>query len=88
MALVVEVSDTAQPKDRGLVSTYAVGGIPVYWLIDIPDRRIEVYDGLIAPKDGAAACYGRCTPYGPDAEVPVVLDGREVGTIRARDLLP
>lgn len=80
--LVVEVSDSSLAEDRKLAFTYATEGIPIYWLVNIRGRRLEVYT---EPAEGA---YTRCTPFGPDDDAPVVLDGREFGRIRVADLLP
>ena len=82
VALVVEVSDTTIPKDRGLILTYAKEEIPVYWLMNIPSNRLEVYS---LPVDGM---YTSVQFLGPDDTVPVVFDGREVGRLRVADLLP
>lgn len=41
--LVVEVSDTTLDYDRGLkAQLYAEAGFADYWLVDIPDSRLEV----------------------------------------------
>ena len=41
--LVVEVSDTTLAYDRGLkASLYAKAGIPEYWILNLPDQRLEV----------------------------------------------
>ncbi|MDB5352671.1 MAG: hypothetical protein JWN86_3918 [Planctomycetota bacterium] len=80
--LVVEVSDSSLAYDRKLAFTYAAEGIPVYWIVNIPGRRVEVFT---EPAEGA---YTRTRPYGPGDEVPVILDGREVGRIPVADLLP
>lgn len=82
VALVVEVADTTLAKDRRLAATYAAEGIPVYWLLNLAARRLEVHS---EPAEGA---YARLTPFGPEDEVPVILDGREVGRVRVADLLP
>ena len=82
VALVVEVSDSTLGKDRRLAFTYAAEGIPVYWLLNLASRRLEVHS---EPADGA---YTRVTPFDPDENVPVVLDGLEVGRIRVADILP
>jgi Uma2 family endonuclease len=82
VALVVEVSDSTLPKDRSLVATYAAEGIPIYWLVNLTDSRVEVYSDIVADA------YTRCTTYGSADEVPVVLDGREVGRVRAEEILP
>lgn len=80
--LVIEVSESTLAEDRALATTYAAEGIPAYWLVNLPGRRVEVFT---EPAEGA---YTRCTPYGPDDEVPVVLDGQEVGRVAVRTLLP
>ena len=40
--LVVEVSVTSQAIDRRKASIYARAGVPEYWLLDVPARRVEV----------------------------------------------
>ena len=43
--LIIEVSDTSYEFDRTIkLSLYASSGIPVYWLIDLRNHRIEVYE--------------------------------------------
>ena len=80
--LVAEVADSSLAADRGMAATYAAEGIPAYWIVNIPDRRVEAY------ADPAAGSYRSRTIHGPDDEVPVVVDGREVGRIAVRDILP
>lgn len=41
--LVVEVSRTTQKTDRDKASIYASANVPVYWLVDVPGRRVEVH---------------------------------------------
>ena len=44
MALLVEVSDTSLSRDRGhKLSAYAKGEIPVYWIVNLVNRQVEVY---------------------------------------------
>jgi Uma2 family endonuclease len=87
VGLVVEVADTTLPDDRTYKKQiYAQAGIPFYWIADIPDARLLVH----SDPTGAAASpdYRQVVEYGPGDEVPVVLDGQEVGRIAVRDLLP
>ena len=87
VALVVEVADTSLAEDQGeVLETYAAEAIPVYWLVNLPHRRIEVYTDPTGPADRPA--YRDHRSYGPEDTVPVVLDGREVGRIAVRDVLP
>ena len=42
---VVEIADSSLSFDREAKgSVYAAAEIPVYWVVNIPDRVIEVYD--------------------------------------------
>lgn len=42
--LVVEVSETTLRMDRGVkASLYAWAGIPEYWIVNLPERVLEVY---------------------------------------------
>ena len=44
VALIVEVSDTSLDEDRRLkVPQYAKAKIPEYWIINVNERRVEVY---------------------------------------------
>jgi Uma2 family endonuclease len=82
IALVVEVSKSSVYDDRALAPTYAGGGIPVYWIVNVKDRQLEVY---AAPVAGA---YPAPTILGESASVELVLDGVAVGRIAVADLLP
>lgn len=80
--LIVEVSDSSLREDRQLTRAHGAAGVPNYWIVNLVDRRIEVYS---QPRpDG----YGLCTIYGPGDSIPVVLDGVEVGRIPVDDMLP
>ena len=80
--LVVEVADSSLADDRVLMATYAREGVPVAWIINVPDHRIEVFD------DPGPISYRNRLVLGPDEPLPVVLDGVEVSRVRAGDLLP
>ncbi len=42
--LVVEVSDSTYAMDfRIKLPVYATAGVPVYWIVDVNQRRVEVY---------------------------------------------
>lgn len=82
VALAVEVSDSSLRDDRELARVYGGGGIPIYWIINLVDRQIEVYT---LPDQGG---YRSQTIFRPGQEVPVVIDGVEVGRILVDDLLP
>ena len=44
-ALVVEVADSSVEVDRDKSRIYAEAGVAVYWIVNIPDRQVEVYTG-------------------------------------------
>jgi Uma2 family endonuclease len=86
-ALVVEVADSSLGRDRNEKGPiYARDGIPVYWIVNIPDACIEVYTALTGPAEEPV--YQQRHDYQPTDALPVVLEGREVGTITVRDVLP
>lgn len=79
--LVVEVSDTTLEDDIGRKrQVYAMGGIPEYWVVDLPGRAVRQY---WAPGSGR---------YGSEAVVPfggrllaATLPGLDVDTTALRN---
>ncbi len=87
VSLLIEVSDSTLAEDQDeALQAYAAESIPIYWIINLPDRRIEVH----TDPTGTAATplYRSIRYYVPGDEVPVLLDGREVGRIAVNDILP
>jgi Uma2 family endonuclease len=85
--VVAEVSNTSLDTDRDDKSRiYARAGLPVYWIVNVVDRQIEVYEQPSGPT--ADPSYATRKDYKPGDSVPLVLDGNTVGTIPAADLLP
>ena len=41
--LVVEIAQTSQDLDRRKAIIYAAAGVACYWLIDLPEGRLEMY---------------------------------------------
>lgn len=85
--IVIEVADSTLRNDRrekGML--YAEGTIPIYWIVNVSDGWIEVHTN----PDPAAnpPAYANRTDYLPGQDVPIVLDGVQVATIPAADLLP
>jgi Uma2 family endonuclease len=87
IGLVIEVADISYAKDRGEKwRGYAAARVLIYWIVNVPARQVEVYS---APTGrGIAAKYRDDITFGPDDDVPVVIEGREVGRIAVRDILP
>jgi Uma2 family endonuclease len=83
IALVVEVADVSLADDRKLAAeVYGPAGIPVYWIVDVNGRRVEVHTGP-GPQG-----YGPPAIFAEGQSIPVVIDGREVGRIAVADILP
>lgn len=85
--LLVEVSDSTLLQDQTWKKRiYAQAGIPVYWIVNLQDRQIEVY----TEPSGASAnpIYRQLVIYQENDEIPVVVDGVETAVIPVRDLLP
>lgn len=82
VGMVVEVSDSSLRDDRDLTRVYGGGGIPVFWIINLVDRQVEVYSQL------GQGGYQSQAIFRPGQDVPVVIDGIEVGWIPVNDLLP
>jgi Uma2 family endonuclease len=77
--LVVELARTSLPLDRAKAAVYAAGGVPVYWIVDVEARRIEVHADPHA--DGH---YGVVHVLSEDDPAP--LPGTDA-VVRARDFL-
>jgi Uma2 family endonuclease len=87
LTLLVEVAESSLRYDEGeVLRAFATAEIPVYWVVNLPERRVEVYTEPSGPADPPS--YRRRNDYAPNDEVPVVLDGREVGRILVREVLP
>jgi Uma2 family endonuclease len=85
--IILEVADSTlafDRRDKGRI--YARAGIPVYWIINVADRQIEVYSD---PDSSASPpAYRSRTDYSTGDQVPILLDGTSQGTLPVSDLLP
>jgi hypothetical protein len=87
VALAVEVADSSLHRDRTTKKQiYARNRIPVYWIVNLIESQVEVYRDPSGPT--AEPDYRQRQIYRPEDSVPVEVDGREVGRIAVRDLLP
>ncbi len=87
LGLVVEVSDATLERDRTLKQQlYASSSIPVYWIVNLRDLRLEVYTEPSGPV--GIPGYGRQREFVAGEEVPLTLDGLEIGRLPVSDLLP
>ena len=83
IALVVEVADSSLSRDRGEKrDNYARAGIPVYWIVNLVGRQLEVSSN---PTGGA---HPPATILGETDSADLVIAGQVVGQIAVANLLP
>lgn len=86
IGLIVEFSVSSLRIDRvGKARIYARAGIPIYWIVNVIDKVIEVYTQ--PSGTGETAAYTKRDDFAVGTSVPVVLDGSAVGTITVADVL-
>ena len=86
VALVAEIADATLERDRSAKKqVYAKAGIATYWIVNLVDRRLEVYT---EPTGAAPPDYRVKRDYGPGDEVPIVIGEQVHGLIRVAGLLP
>ena len=87
IALLVEVADTSYLKDSGIkLRRYAHVQIPQYWIVHLDRRQVEVYRDPHGRH--GKACYQVVEIHRDDAEVPVVIEGKDFGRIAVKEILP
>ncbi|GAC1323254.1 MAG: Uma2 family endonuclease [Isosphaeraceae bacterium] len=86
VSLLIEIAESSLAQDQGeVLRAYAENKIPVYWIVNIPQRRIEEYKK--PSGKGEKAKYREIRVFKEEENVPIVLDGREIGVIKVSDLL-
>ena len=87
LSMLIEVALTSYSLDRGKKwHKYAAVKIATYWIVNLPLRQIEVYT---SPSGrGKSSRYRDVTIYGENDEVPVIIEGRDLGRIKVGDVLP
>ncbi len=81
-AMIVEVGDSSLYEDRAMAGIYGAAGIPVYWIVNLVHRQVEVY------TNPGPAGYASRQDFAAGQQVPVVIGGRQLGMIAVNDLLP
>ena len=86
VALLVEVSHKTYARDRGWkLPRYAHNKIPVYWVVGIERRTVEVFTGP-AGQDDLATYAGTPLVFHEGEAVPVELDGSVVGHLDVKEI--
>ncbi len=80
--LLAEVCDTSEQDRTKKLAGYAEAGVPVYWILDLNSRRLEIYS---RPNAGA---YPPPVIVAEGGSADVNIDGQVVGRIVVAELLP
>jgi Uma2 family endonuclease len=87
IALVIEVADSTLRRDRTLKRRlYAAAGIPVYWIVNLVDKQLEVYSHPSGPVKKPD--YGERQIFTARDTVGVEIDGRLIAELLVKELLP
>jgi Uma2 family endonuclease len=87
IGMLVEASESSLENDRAVKGpSYARVSIPVYWIINLRERQVEVYTDPTGPASQPA--YKTRRDYAETDAVPLVLDGTEIAKIPVVELLP
>ena len=80
VVLIVEVAFRSLKRDRTEKrESYGRAAIPVYWIVNLVDSQIEVYTD---------PGFTNRTDYRAGQNIPLIIDGQEIGRIAVADLLP
>jgi Uma2 family endonuclease len=83
---VMEIADASLAFDRRTKRRiYARAAIPIYWLLNLPDRQLEVHANPSGPVP--MPDYQEQRVYRLDEEVAFVLEA-DLGLVRVGDLIP
>jgi Uma2 family endonuclease len=86
VALLVEVADSTLDRDRAdKARIYGQAGVPVYWIVNLVDRQVEVYT---SPTGPTGAGYTSRQDLRPGALVPLALPGLALPGVAVAALLP
>lgn len=86
VGLLIEVAETRHKPLIELKQTMSAReAIPTFWIINLVERRVEVYT---KPRAGRTPTYRQRTDYTVGQEIPVVLRGKKLGTIAVNEIIP
>jgi Uma2 family endonuclease len=86
IALIIEVADSTLERDRTIKQRlYARAGIPIYWIINLPEQQIEVYTEPVMTDE---CHYQHRQDYMLSGNIPVAIAAQIIGILSVRDFLP
>ena len=89
VGLVIEVADTSLELDRGVKQrVYAAADIPVYWLVNLAARNVEVFSLPRSGDEQTPASYQSRRVFDDQGAIEIELAGRRLSEIRVGDFVP
>ncbi len=80
---LVEVAESTLLRDQGeKLHAYARGGILDYWIVNLVDSQVEVY------SSPAAGGYRSLRVFKHGDQIPLAIEGVEIGEISVSSILP
>lgn len=87
LAMIAEVADWSLGWDRTKkLLVYARASVPIYWIVNTKNRQVEVYTDPTGPL--AKPRFRKRAVYRNGDSVPVIIAGKEVGSVVVADLIP
>lgn len=86
IAIVIEIADDSLRTDRRKAKTYAVEGIPEYWIVNVRDRSVETYRP--DAEDRTPPTFAAPVVFREGDTCPVMIDGNSCGSIAVAELMP
>lgn len=89
VGLLVEVADSSLLYDSVTkLGMYAAAGISEYWIVNLVDRQVDIYQRPQPARDGIPAAYVQHEVVDAVGVLKLVLDGKIVGDIQVDSILP
>ncbi len=85
LALVVEVAESTLANDRRKAGIYSAAGVPCYWIVNLQNRCIEVFESPESDQNGVLV-YAPKKVVGLDADATLSIGGVTVGALSCRQL--
>ena len=86
IGLLVEIAETSLDRDRAKCRLYARAAIPIYWIANLIESRIEAYTEPTCPSGRPK--YAKEAIYRRGDTIPLLLDGQEIARLPVDSLLP
>ena len=88
VGLLIEVAESTLAYDRDVKSrVYADARVRQYWIVNLIDRQLEVFQQPRATR-GQPAIYRKRETLGEEERFKLELDGKQLGVFRVSHLLP